>query len=304
MGAFYVPDFRYEHSLKGHLKDFYFHLLGMPFYQRRVEARMVFPSLSKIIGKRILDIGCGDGIFDIEMAKRGAKMEALDLSNSALKRAIWRAKRLGLADNINFISGDATHLPYNDCTFDIVISNCVLEHIPGDQEVLNEVNRVLKKSGILVITVPREFENWDRVPARFAKALLGAPNWFKNRACSNPLKQAKSFRNYVDLVLIPYYQVRIGYSEAEILEKMSIAGLNTTLIKGYFKMFGTWGIDMIEGLSIFKVDKGGDFGYIAKHDWLYGITFPVFYGLSYMDALLPNRAPSMAMLVVAQKINP
>ena len=301
MGAFYVPDFRYEQGLRGHLKDFYFHFLGMPFYQRRVEARMVFPSLTNIKGKRILDIGCGDGIFDIEMARRGARIEALDLSNSALERAIWRVKQLGLTGNINFIHGDATHLPYRDSTFDIVISNCVLEHIPDDQQVIKEASRVLKNPGKVIITVPREFDNWDRISVRLVKALLSTPGWLKKKVGSEPVKQATSFRNYVDLVLIPYDQVRIGYSEAEIEDKMNIAGLKTTIIKGYFKTFGTWGIDMIEGLSAFRVDKGGDFGYIAKHDWLYGLTFPVFYGLSCMDALLPRRAPSMGMLVIAEK---
>lgn len=302
MGTFYVPDFKYNKGIIGKLKDFYFKLLGMPFLQRRVDARMVFPVLGDIKNTNILDIGCGDGIFDLEMARRGARIEALDLSNSALERAQWRAKQLGLAQKINFLHGDATRLPYKDSSFDIVISNCVLEHIPGDQEVLKEVHRVLKTSGSLVITVPREYENWDSVPARLVKILLATPTWLKKGVCSEPVKEATSFRNYVDLVLIPYYQVRIGYSEAEIVEKMNIAGLKTTIIKGYFKMFGTWGIDMLEGLSVFRVDKGGDFGYIAKHDWLYGVTFPVFYGLSYMDSLLPRHAPSMAMLVVSRKI--
>ncbi|MBI4287219.1 MAG: class I SAM-dependent methyltransferase [Chloroflexi bacterium] len=301
MGTFYVPDFRQGSGVVNKLKDMYFRLLGMPFYQRRVEARMVFPALGNIEGKRILDIGCGDGIFDIEMARRGAQVEGLDVSDSALERARWRVKQLGLQSRINFTRGDATKLPYKDSSFDIVVSNCVLEHIAGDDLVLKESSRLLKPSGRVIITVPREFENWDRIPARFVKALLSSPNWFKRKACSGPVVEAKSFRNYVDLVLVPYYQVRVGYSEPEIAEKMEKAALSVTTVKGYFKVFGTWGIDILEGLAVFRVEKGGDFGYVAKYDWLYGLTFPFFYGLSYLDAILPRTAPSMGMLVVARK---
>lgn len=264
---------------------------------------MVFPALGNIKGKRILDIGCGDGIFDIEMARRGALVEALDISNSALERAKWRAKQLGLEAKINFIRGDATRLPYGDAAFDMVISNCVLEHIAEDQAVLQECSRLLKPSGKLIITVPREFENWDRIPGRLVKALLASPRWLRRRVGSGPLIEADSFRSYVGLVLVPYYQVRIGYSESVITQKMDNASLKVTAIRGYFKAFGAWGIDMLEGLSVFRVEKGGHFGYVAKHDWLYGLAFPVFYGLSCLDTLLPRRAPSMGMLVVADKVS-
>ena len=272
----------------------------MPFYQRRVEAMMVFPALGNVKGKRILDIGCGDGIFDLEMARKKAFVEALDMSNSALGRAQWRTRQMSLWKNINYIRGDATRLPYNNATFDIVLSNCVLEHIPGDTEVLQEISRVLKPGGKMVITVPREFANWDRIPCRLAKALLAIP-WLKRHIGSEAMRKATSFRQYVDLVIAPYDQVRIGYSEAEIQNIIEMAGLRLEAIKGYFKMFGTWGIDILESLSLFEVKKEGDFGYTAQHELLHGLAFPVFYALHYMDILLPRHAPSMGIAVTAIK---
>ena len=301
MPRLYVPDFKHREGLRQRLKDVYLRVLGLPFYQRRVEAHILFGCLGNIDGKRVLNIGCGDGIFDIEMARRGAKIEAIDLCRGALERARWRADQLGLALNINFVHGNATHLPYRDSTFDVVISNCVIEHIPADQQVLKEVSRLLKPAGKLVITVPREFENWDRIPARLAKLLISAPNWLKRKICSDPIIQATSFRGYVDLVLVPYKQVRVGYSEAEIEEKMGLAGLRLIGVKGYLKMYGAWGVDVLEGFSALKVVYGGDFGYMAKHDWLYGLLFPVLYLISFLDDTLGRKAPSMAMIVTTEK---
>ena len=49
---------------------------------------------------------------------------------------------------------DATKLPFSDETFDVVIANHILEHIPEDIKALKEFNRVLKKDGFAILQVP------------------------------------------------------------------------------------------------------------------------------------------------------
>lgn len=294
-----MPDFRRAEGLAGRLKDIYFRFLGMPFYQRRVEAVFVFPALGQVRGGQVLDLGCGDGLFSIELARRGALVEALDISSTALDRARWRAKELGLS--ISFVHGSATRLPYQDSYFDIVLSNCVLEHIPEDVKVLQEISRVLKPGGRMVITVPGDFALASRVPLRLARALYRCPRWLRRWLGSSVVKQAESFKEYAHQVIIPYEQVRFGYAQEDIAAKIGQAGLTVEAVQGYMKVFGALGVDLIEALSAFEVQKGGDFGYTGRHEWLYGLAFPVFYALSFLDHLLPASSPSLALAISASK---
>src|SRR6202034_3743603 len=52
------------------------------------------------------------------------------------------------------VAGDATSMPFPDASFDCVIASEVLEHIPHDQQAMNEITRVLRPGGIAAVTVP------------------------------------------------------------------------------------------------------------------------------------------------------
>lgn len=62
----YVPDYRDSRDLTSKLKDVYFRLFGIPFISRRIEARFLLSEFPKTNAEtRILDGGCGDGLFTI-----------------------------------------------------------------------------------------------------------------------------------------------------------------------------------------------------------------------------------------------
>lgn len=122
----------------------------------------------------VLDVGAGPGMyFDLvcERIPRGQLM-AGDLSGGMLRRA----QQHSLAASIRFVNLDAQRLPFADGTFDVVLANHMLYHVPEIERALAEIKRVLKKSGCLVAAT----NSADTMPeldtlTRRACTLLGFP---------------------------------------------------------------------------------------------------------------------------------
>lgn len=99
----------------------------------------------------VLDIGCGDGHFasiayDTLPIDVGIDVMARDLPEAATRKDVYR--------EVMFASGTA--LPFADESFNTVISNCVIEHIPDNAAVLREISRVLRPGGVFATTLPSE----------------------------------------------------------------------------------------------------------------------------------------------------
>jgi len=105
-------------------------------------------------GKRILDVGCGNGNTVLRIAEevgpRG-KAVGIDFSPEGIVGAKKRAIELGLDKVAEFRVVDAEKLPFKDNYFDAVISECVVCLTPNKQKVLNEKARVLKPGGKIVM---------------------------------------------------------------------------------------------------------------------------------------------------------
>lgn len=100
---------------------------------------------------KILDCGCGEGFYlKIISELSSCQLYGFDCDEWALNRA--RQELDG--SNIRLDQGDIYNLPYQDEEFDKIILSEVLEHLPDDVNALQEVKRVLKLGGILLITVP------------------------------------------------------------------------------------------------------------------------------------------------------
>lgn len=108
--------------------------------------------------KLILDCGSGSGYLSIELAKRGAFVISCDLTLMNLVKLKDTAKQLGLEKNIAFVCCSAEDLPFKDNIFDYFISNAVIEHLPREIEAIQEIDRVTKKDGGLMVTVPLSYK--------------------------------------------------------------------------------------------------------------------------------------------------
>ena len=102
----------------------------------------------------IMDAGCGDGRFCKELvAIKKCKVTGVDYSQKAVSFAKL------LLPEVNFVVADLVKLPFESETYDFIYLIETLEHIIPDNidNVLGELNRVLKKDGQLIITVPSLF---------------------------------------------------------------------------------------------------------------------------------------------------
>ena len=141
--------------------------------QRRLE--VVFEVLLRdhaLLGKRLLDVGCGTGPFSLAAGERGAHVVSLDLGVQLLIRARARgAPRV--------VAGDAGQLPFPTGSFDIVLSSECIEHTEEPERALAEMLRVLRPGGVLVVTCPNRFWRWSLVVADLfdLRPYHGLENW-------------------------------------------------------------------------------------------------------------------------------
>ncbi|MGM9937991.1 MAG: class I SAM-dependent methyltransferase, partial [Candidatus Ornithomonoglobus sp.] len=106
-------------------------------------------------GMRILDLGAGSGYLSFAIAKKyhDVKLIGLDIVEKALESNRKKAIKAKL-NNISFVNYDGTDFPFNDKSFDMVISRYALHHFPMITASIAEVSRVLKWDGYLFISDP------------------------------------------------------------------------------------------------------------------------------------------------------
>jgi 2-polyprenyl-3-methyl-5-hydroxy-6-metoxy-1,4-benzoquinol methylase len=108
----------------------------------------------------VLNIGCFDGALEYYFLRGKVKhFQGIDLNESAVTIAKRWASELGLPTNTFQVSAGES-LPFGDASFDKVLCLDVFEHVADEQRVADEIFRVLKPGGTLVLSVPHDFLNF------------------------------------------------------------------------------------------------------------------------------------------------
>jgi len=103
-------------------------------------------------GDRALDVCCGTGDISFSLAKAGTKVTGLDFSAAMLEVARKRNAPPGAGiPNLEFIEGDAQNLPFPDASFDVVTVGYGLRNLPSWERGLEEMWRVAKPGGRLLV---------------------------------------------------------------------------------------------------------------------------------------------------------
>src|SRR4030067_1503131 len=148
-----------EHHLQKYL---HFYRSG----RRKIKIRIVSGLLGDIEGKSVLDIGIGEGFFSRLCLQKKAKTISLDFADPMIQ--------YHKENNPDFtlVQADAQYLPFKNESFNIVLALDVIEHLPSPPDFLNEVNRVLKREGRLILITPNTSNVFEKTLKTFLKIPL------------------------------------------------------------------------------------------------------------------------------------
>lgn len=126
-----------------------------------IETKAVFDLLAPLPNMKILDVGCGTGNYSIKLAKLGCLVTGIDISKEMLLVAKNKCKDLNI--QIDLILGDVESLPFSDNSFDAVVSVAVLEFVRDKYKAIEEMFRVTKRNGKVVIGFLNRESPWGEL---------------------------------------------------------------------------------------------------------------------------------------------
>ena len=146
---------------------------------KKYENKLFLELLLPRPGESILDVGCGTGVFTLNILAAGPRVTGLDISMPMLKRAGHKSEGYPFKG----VAGDMSFLPFADECFDKVVSMTALEFIAEGRAAVAELFRVTKRSGIIVVTTLNSLSPWA---ARRKKAAERGHSLFERMIFRSP----------------------------------------------------------------------------------------------------------------------
>lgn len=139
-----------------------------------------YPAMSSVLknivkGKKVLDLGCGSGIFTKQLASWGARVKGIDLSKTLVEIAKKENPK------IEFLVGDARKTPFKNKEFDIMSSNLVAHYFKDLKALFKEANRILKHKGLFMFTIHHPFNEVMKKDKESRKIIKVKPYFNNNR---------------------------------------------------------------------------------------------------------------------------
>jgi SAM-dependent methyltransferase len=146
------------------------------FYNELLEMPAVLELLGNVRGKKILDFGCGTGIYAKMLTKKGAIVKGFDISKEMINIAKKNNPELDLK------VGSGYKIPFHE-KFDIVIACLVMDYFEDWNKVFREVSRVLKQGGAFIFSVGNPVsECVKKIDIRGKKVIVfGKVNYFDEK---------------------------------------------------------------------------------------------------------------------------
>ena len=111
-----------------------------------------------IAGKAVLDIACGEGYGSAMLARHAGHVTGVDISPAAVRHACRKYQ----ARNLAYATGSCAAIPLSDASVEAVVSFETIEHHDRHEQMLQEIRRVLRPEGLLVISSPDKLEYTDK----------------------------------------------------------------------------------------------------------------------------------------------
>ena len=171
--------------------------------------RELIPSVAN--AQRALDIACGPGVYSKILNEKGYTTVGFDISSPDLDEANRSI------DNASFMRMDALHLGFKDNAFDLVLALEILEHVENPVFFLDELLRVCKKEGIIVISTPNK-QSLEGLKGKIYEKITGK-RWvawdtthktiFKTKQLRDILIKKTSIKRIVGYYYIPRIHINI-----------------------------------------------------------------------------------------------
>ena len=217
--------------LEGNLKN-----PAHPFYERQglYRASMGALEAEPLVGKTVLDYGCGPADFGIWMATEGAAVTLLDLSPAAIEVGLRRAKASGV--RVRGVAADASRLKMlGDAEFDLVFACAALHHTLKYPGAVEELARIMKPGARLVLC-----ETWGGNPLLNVARKLHAASIGEAEEQGEDIIMSRKVLRALD----PYYgDLRI--------ETRNLLAMSKRLLRGRFEK--AWARGVVRGLE--RVDN-------------------------------------------------
>jgi ubiquinone biosynthesis O-methyltransferase len=151
----------------------------------RLESGLVLDLIGGIGGRKVLDVGCGDGALALALTRHGAVVTGIDASAAMIEAARKRAARHNAT--IAFEVATVEQIPFAAEQFDVVTAITILCFVEDAKPAFREIARVLRPGGRLVIGELGKWSTW--AAARRIRAWLGSRLWRRGRfRTANELK--------------------------------------------------------------------------------------------------------------------
>jgi len=143
------------------------------------EAELIVTMLKPGHGELILDAGCGTGIFTAYLLERDARVVGLELSRPMLLQALLKSEGRHFLP----VKGDMRNLPFADGSFDKAVSVTAIEFIENAKLALEEMFRVTKPGGTIVVATLNSLSPWAR---RRKEAAMKGHSLFRHAVFRSP----------------------------------------------------------------------------------------------------------------------
>jgi ubiquinone/menaquinone biosynthesis C-methylase UbiE len=115
-------------------------------------------AMDLIKNKKVLDIACGEGYGSALLAGAALEVTGMDIDTPTIDKA----KEKYRLTNVSFRTGQVENIPFEAGLFDTVVSFETIEHITDHQQMMQEIRRVLKPGGLLIISTPDKANYSDK----------------------------------------------------------------------------------------------------------------------------------------------
>jgi ubiquinone/menaquinone biosynthesis C-methylase UbiE len=129
-------------------------ILELPLRRLLISPSQLADRLKLKEDSMVLEVGCGSGVFSVEVARRvpDGHLELFDLQAEMLERARGKIRAAGLGKVVGYTQGDARRLPFPRASFDVAFLVAVLGEVPEPRKCLRALHRILRPGGFLSIT--------------------------------------------------------------------------------------------------------------------------------------------------------